>query len=154
MFGTNTPLSFYVKQCKDIYGISIQRTKREIRWANTEYGEYKLAKTGATRIIFPNGSVDPWHALSYLKSEENIIAIYIKGKVKNSIPFRNNVGKLEHEMAFMVHLWLIWKLLNLISSTVKIFQASKFLSFSRNQPLRRLSKLKYLFTQIDATDII
>ena len=82
MFGTNTPLSFYVKQCKDIYGISIQRTKREIRWANTEYGEYKLAKTGATRIIFPNGSVDPWHALSYLKSEGNIVAIYIKGKVK------------------------------------------------------------------------
>lgn len=79
VFGTNTPLEFFLKQCVDVYGISVSRTKREIAWANTEYGEYELAKTGASRIIFPNGSVDPWHALSYLKSEENIIAIYIKG---------------------------------------------------------------------------
>jgi pimeloyl-ACP methyl ester carboxylesterase len=79
VFGTNTPLEFYVKQCLDIYGIPVKTTKRGITWTNTEYGEYKLAKTGATRIIFVNGSIDPWHALSYLKSEENIIAIYING---------------------------------------------------------------------------
>jgi len=79
VFGSNTPLDFFVKQCQDVYGIPLSLTKRGIRWANTEEGEYQLAKTGISRIIFPNGSVDPWHALSYLKSEENIIAIFIKG---------------------------------------------------------------------------
>ena len=82
-------MDFYQKQCIDIYGIPVSRTKREITWTNTEYGEYGLAKTGASRIIFPNGSVDPWHALSYLKSEENIIAIYIKGKSLVDILYDN-----------------------------------------------------------------
>jgi len=34
-----------------------------------------------TRIIYPNGSIDPWHALSLTKSTnvEHVVVIYIDG---------------------------------------------------------------------------
>ncbi len=32
-----------------------------------------------TRIVMPNGSIDPWHALSILESNPGIVAIYING---------------------------------------------------------------------------
>lgn len=80
VFGTNTPLKLFLKQCVDIYGTTFSESnnKRGIEWTNSNYGEYKLANS-TSRIIFPNGSIDPWHALSILKSKGDVIAIYIEG---------------------------------------------------------------------------
>ncbi len=42
------------------------------------YGGYGLK---VTRVLFPNGSIDPWHALGVTKDlSSEARALYIKGK--------------------------------------------------------------------------
>lgn len=78
VFGKLFPLSFFVKQCTDIFGEHFNTTvaNRGINWTNSNYGGYGMA---TTRIVFPNGSIDPWHALSFTENVKDMIAIYIKG---------------------------------------------------------------------------
>uniref|UniRef100_A0A224XNZ5 Putative serine protease n=1 Tax=Panstrongylus lignarius TaxID=156445 RepID=A0A224XNZ5_9HEMI len=79
LFGSNFPLSFFVKQCKDVFGkrfnsklldLGIQRT-------NTIYGDLHLS---ASRILFVHGSIDPWHALGITSTRNpETPALYIMG---------------------------------------------------------------------------
>jgi len=80
VFGTNLPIKFYTKQCKDIYGeiFSEDNNNKDITWTNSNYGALELGKS-ASRIVFPNGSIDPWHALSILENTGDVIAVFIKG---------------------------------------------------------------------------
>jgi hypothetical protein len=72
-FGTLFPLSFSLDQCQDIYGIPGPNTN----WTNADYGGLNIA---GTKIIMPNGSIDPWHALSILStSNPGITTIFING---------------------------------------------------------------------------
>ncbi|XP_066273343.1 putative serine protease F56F10.1 [Branchiostoma lanceolatum] len=79
-FGDGFPLSFSLQQCSDIYGPQFnQSTLMEgIKRTNTNYGALKIA---GTKIVFPNGSIDPWHALGITKNPEgtDLHAVYIKG---------------------------------------------------------------------------
>jgi len=61
-FGRTFPIRFSVKQCKDIFGAKFTEDfiNTAIRRTNTMYGGYDLS---VTRVVFPNGSTDPWHAL-------------------------------------------------------------------------------------------
>lgn len=78
VYGSLFPLSFSLKQCMDIFGEQFNATNinRGIDWTNANYGGYGMT---ATRIIFPNGSIDPWHALSFTEDTKDLIAIFIKG---------------------------------------------------------------------------
>ena len=31
------------------------------------------------QIVFPNGSIDPWHALSFIENREDMVSVFIKG---------------------------------------------------------------------------
>ncbi|XP_028402070.1 putative serine protease K12H4.7 [Dendronephthya gigantea] len=78
-FGNLFPLKFSIKQCMDIFGPSFNETEimSGITRTNTNYGGMKIA---GSKIVFPNGSIDPWHALgitSDVTSEEQ--AIFIEG---------------------------------------------------------------------------
>ena len=50
-----------------------------IKWTEAYYGGRNISKD-TRNIVFPNGSIDPWHALSILKSVNlYTIAIFIEG---------------------------------------------------------------------------
>ena len=71
--------SFSVKQCQDIYGkkFNADLISRGIERSNTNYGGFGIK---GTRIVFPNGSIDPWHALGITKNiSSEAQAIYIRG---------------------------------------------------------------------------
>jgi len=72
--------SFSAQQCKDIFGSGFTEglTRAAIGWTNTNYGGRGLR---VTKVVFPNGSTDPWHALGITSDlSPNATAIYIKGK--------------------------------------------------------------------------
>ena len=72
--------SYSVQQCKDIYGSKFVQSfiQAGINRTNTMYGGYGLK---VTRVVFPNGSIDPWHALGVTKDlSKEATALYIQGK--------------------------------------------------------------------------
>jgi len=80
-FGKMFPLSFSVQQCQDVFGPEYNQSfiSSRIAWTTANYGSRNISKD-VQNIVFPNGSIDPWHALGILKSV-NIFttATYIKG---------------------------------------------------------------------------
>lgn len=78
-FGKLFPLKFFIQQCMDIFDPQFNATNIQngIDQTNTNYGGYGIA---SSKIIFPNGSIDPWHALGIIKdvtSSEQ--AVFIEG---------------------------------------------------------------------------
>ncbi|XP_046852436.1 putative serine protease K12H4.7 [Xenia sp. Carnegie-2017] len=78
-FGHLFPLKVSIKQCMDIFGLNFNETEiaSGINRTNTNYGGLGIA---GSKIVFPNGSIDPWHALGITKdvtAEEQ--AIFIQG---------------------------------------------------------------------------
>lgn len=66
-----------LKVCEDIYKIPVYQVFDNVAFTNDYYGGNKPK---GTRIVFVNGSIDPWHALSVLKDQsDSETAIYIKG---------------------------------------------------------------------------
>jgi hypothetical protein len=61
---------FFVKQCADIFGPKFDRILLEkgINFTNAFYGAEKFS---GTRVLFVNGAIDPWHALSFTKDPPN-----------------------------------------------------------------------------------
>jgi len=73
-FGNLVPISYYTDMCTDVFGFKFLP---KIDQTNSEYGGNT---PDATNIVFVNGSIDPWHSLSVIKSLSNsMIAIYIDG---------------------------------------------------------------------------
>jgi hypothetical protein len=71
------PLSLFTDMCEDLFKIDATRVGELVDWTNTYYGGKNVV---GTRIVFPNGSIDPWHALSITTSiSSNLPAIYIIG---------------------------------------------------------------------------
>lgn len=78
-FGKLFPLKFSIQQCMDIYGPQFNTTNIQsgVDQTNTNYGGYRIA---SSKIVFPNGSIDPWHALGIVKNVSSTEqAIFIKG---------------------------------------------------------------------------
>ncbi|EGD75014.1 hypothetical protein PTSG_07238 [Salpingoeca rosetta] len=50
-------LKYNLDQCSDIYGVP----GPNVNWTNANYGGYDVA---GTNIVYVNGLIDPWHALS------------------------------------------------------------------------------------------
>ncbi|XP_067850839.1 thymus-specific serine protease [Heptranchias perlo] len=69
------PLSYKLQQCTDLFGPAFNDTviADAVQHTNENYGGINIK---GSRIVFPNGSMDPWHILSITKSHK---AIYIQG---------------------------------------------------------------------------
>ena len=79
IFGTLFPLSFFTNLCVDLYGkyYDSDFLNTRVRRTNIMYGGLR---PDLRKVIFTNGDVDPWHALSVLEDlNENSPAILIKG---------------------------------------------------------------------------
>ncbi len=64
-------LRVFIKECADIFGPKFDRNllERGIHFTNAYYGAERFS---GSRVVFVNGAIDPWHALSITKwdSEE------------------------------------------------------------------------------------
>lgn len=71
------PLAYQVKQCADFYNVSAEQVAEAVALTNEYYGGYDIR---SSRIVLPNGSIDPWHALGITKDiTSDLPAIFIKG---------------------------------------------------------------------------
>jgi hypothetical protein len=71
---------FFVQQCADIFGpqFTLELLQRGINETNTNYGGYDMK---VTNVVFPNGAIDPWHALGITKDlSPKAIALFIQGE--------------------------------------------------------------------------
>ena len=88
------PLSLSLQQCEDIYGLKASSIAANIDYTNEYYGISNYTTTfqnsappraggrdiQGSNIVFPNGSIDPWHALGVLNTTvEGITPIFITG---------------------------------------------------------------------------
>jgi len=62
-FSSTITLDWYLAQCRDIFGP--QYVNPNIQWIITDYGSDSIR---ASNIVFPNGSIDPWHKLGVLEA--------------------------------------------------------------------------------------
>ncbi|EGC31420.1 hypothetical protein DICPUDRAFT_39962 [Dictyostelium purpureum] len=78
-FGSLLNLQFYTDMCQDIFGIRnmIPNTK----WANDQYGGFKINSESIKSILYINSSLDPWYPLSFTPNMEKngINTLFIKG---------------------------------------------------------------------------
>ncbi|XP_041919513.1 thymus-specific serine protease [Alosa sapidissima] len=73
---TGFPLPYHLQQCSDIFNVSVD-VVAAVRDTNEQYGGYGLR---TSRVAFPNGSIDPWHALGVTQDlSQQLPAIFIKG---------------------------------------------------------------------------
>jgi len=77
-FGSSFPIEFSIRQCGDIFGpkFNLDLLQRAIDRTNTIYGGLALK---LDRVVFPNGSIDPWHALGMTTNSTGNVPIYIQG---------------------------------------------------------------------------
>ncbi|XP_008307002.1 thymus-specific serine protease [Cynoglossus semilaevis] len=74
---TGFPLTYQVKQCAEFYNVSAQQIAEAVLQTNEYYGGYDIR---SSRIVFPNGSIDPWHALGITEDiTSSLPAVFIKG---------------------------------------------------------------------------
>jgi hypothetical protein len=74
---------FFVQQCEDIYGPKYNDNllERGINFTNAFYGAEGFS---GTRVLFVNGAIDPWHALSFTKDPpNNNTAIFLSSMLKD-----------------------------------------------------------------------
>jgi hypothetical protein len=82
-FGRDFPVDYSIRLCKDVFGFyglfDQQFIEEAIKWTNTFYGGRDIK---VTRVIFVNGSIDPWHKLGITSqnqtNSENVV-IFING---------------------------------------------------------------------------
>ena len=68
-----------MKWCELIFNISSDSVTTSVAATNAYYGGKDIPKN-VTNIVFPNGSIDPWHALGITESiSDSLVALFIKG---------------------------------------------------------------------------
>lgn len=78
-----------MQQCADIYGpqFSDNLLERGINFTNAFYGAEQFS---GSRVLFVNGAIDPWHALSFTKDPpNNNTAIFLQSKSNTRTHFSN-----------------------------------------------------------------
>ncbi|XP_064143463.1 putative serine protease K12H4.7 [Loxodonta africana] len=87
---TGLPLSYFLQQCSDFFGPKFNNDSLNtgVISTNAYYGGFNM--TGS-KIIFPNGSFDPWHPLGITKDiSKDLPAVFIKGAVHCADMFEQN----------------------------------------------------------------
>lgn len=64
LFAPQMNLEYYTSLCRDVFGFASHDVSKRIQFSNDYYGGNY---TQGSRILFVNGEIDPWHALSVQK---------------------------------------------------------------------------------------
>ncbi|VVC45708.1 Alpha/Beta hydrolase fold,Peptidase S28 [Cinara cedri] len=94
VFGNHFPLDFFIDMCTDIYGklYNSELLSRGVLRTNIMYGELKIKES---RVIYVQGSIDPWHVLGITKTNvTNTVAIYINGTAHCANMYPSNSSDL------------------------------------------------------------
>ncbi|KAH3745130.1 thymus-specific serine protease [Pelomyxa schiedti] len=76
-FSSMISLQYFLDICYDVYGVSNTVVEMAIESTNNLYGGLNV---GSSEIVFPNGSVDPWHALGLTQTTDpELPTVYIQG---------------------------------------------------------------------------
>jgi len=77
-FGSQFPIDYLVAECAEVYGSQFNpaAVQAAVDRTNSVYGGLGLE---LQRTVFPNGSIDPWHALGVITNATGNLAIYIDG---------------------------------------------------------------------------
>jgi len=78
-FSKRITLDYFLTMCKDLYGIEKTSPAISVDYTNDYYGGRDVR---TDKIVFLNGSVDPWHALGLISDTpkpEEMPVCYIKG---------------------------------------------------------------------------
>ncbi|CAN0443228.1 unnamed protein product, partial [Laminaria digitata] len=71
-----------LQMCREAFGITPDQIQEQVRLTNLYYGG---DRPRGSRVIFPNGAIDPWHALGVLKTPMPALpAIYVQGESYHS----------------------------------------------------------------------
>ena len=75
-FGHYFDTDYFVRQCADIFGTGLDSdlVEQSVDVTNNFYGGLKPA---LRKVVFPNGSIDPWHALGVLKDLGSDVRAYL-----------------------------------------------------------------------------
>ncbi|CAI5447556.1 unnamed protein product [Caenorhabditis angaria] len=79
IFGSACPVNMFVQLCEDVFN-DFNRASIDgiIDYTNYRYGSRNQYR--GTNVVFPNGNVDPWHALGlYTYGEDTIVPYLIDG---------------------------------------------------------------------------
>lgn len=83
IFGDRFRVEFFIKQCEDFYGQEYDSdfVSESIKLTNDFYG---ALHPSTSNVIYVHGSIDPWHALGLVASENAALpTIYIQGTMLN-----------------------------------------------------------------------
>ncbi|XP_014672876.1 PREDICTED: putative serine protease K12H4.7 isoform X2 [Priapulus caudatus] len=78
-FGHRFPINFWTQQCVDVFGpnFNMELLQRAVSRTNDDYGGFGIK---VTKVVFPNGSIDPWHRMGIVERPgDESHAIFIKG---------------------------------------------------------------------------
>ncbi|XP_069500482.1 thymus-specific serine protease [Ambystoma mexicanum] len=111
-------LKSQVDLCSQVFGIPADSVQTSVQFTNEYYG---ADHPKSSRIIFVNGNIDPWHALSVLKNQSHSeLAIFINGTAHcanmgspkpTDLP---SLKKAREEIAVHVGKWLKTAKLNIV----------------------------------------
>ncbi|XP_078517213.1 thymus-specific serine protease-like [Lissotriton helveticus] len=103
-------LKSQVDLCSQVFGIAADTVEASVQFTNEYYG---ADHPKSSRIIFVNGNIDPWHALSVLKNQSHSeLAIFINGtahcaNMGSARPMDPpSLKKAREEIALQVAEWL------------------------------------------------
>ncbi|KAG8448823.1 hypothetical protein GDO86_015771 [Hymenochirus boettgeri] len=109
-FSTLLTLQSQLDLCSQVFQVPTESVLQSVQFTNEFYG---ADRPKSSRIIFVNGDVDPWHALSVLKNQSHSeIAILINGTshCANMNPSRTSdplpLQEARKEIAVQVGTWL------------------------------------------------
>ena len=72
-------MDLFTLACQRVFDIDPFTVQNNVQETNLYYGGTKISKS-VTNIVFPNGSIDPWHALGVtMNISDTLTAIYIQG---------------------------------------------------------------------------
>lgn len=82
VFGDLVSLDLFVQECTDVFGPTYTAAviQANVNRTNSEYGG--AAETDCQSTVFPNGSLDPWHAASVVPPASvpsSCSIVYIEG---------------------------------------------------------------------------
>ena len=78
-FGNLVNLDSFTDVCYDVFNITQSAVLQAVNNTNNIYGGKNIS-TNVTNIVFPNGSIDPWHALGITQNiTDQLPAIFIEG---------------------------------------------------------------------------